>query len=84
MKFGMSTWKTFLLFQFSGIYRNPTTREQQKTCKRCKKNNIVFEGPKCRKEFGDWLFSSENENCIALAHNARGYDSQFLLRYLDT
>ncbi len=34
------------------------------------------------KEFCQWLFSEENEGAIAMAHNAKGVDSDFLLHYL--
>jgi len=34
------------------------------------------------KDFGHWLFSQDNRGATALAHNAKGFDSQFLLEYL--
>jgi len=32
--------------------------------------------------FCDWLFSLENSNCIAVAHNMKGYDGIFILNYI--
>lgn len=54
--------------------------ERTKQCTRCKTNHKTFEGPDCINEFGKWLYSGENDGCIAMAHNAKGYDAQFLLR----
>ena len=73
-------FEVIFLFQYFIFFRKESSAEERKNCERCKKNRIVFEGANCRNDFGDWLFSRENEDCIALAHNARGYDSQFLLR----
>ncbi|KAG1710397.1 putative DNA polymerase [Nymphon striatum] len=33
-------------------------------------------------EFGNWLIDSRNKNYVAIAHNAKGFDSHFLLDYL--
>ena len=57
-------------------------KKHSKRCPRCRTNRLYFEGDNCRNEFASWLFSGENKGCIALAHNAKGYDSQFLLKYL--
>lgn len=32
-------------------------------------------------KFCEWIFSKQNKNSIAFAHNARGYDGQFILEY---
>ena len=48
-------------------------------CKRCGKNYHEFETVD---EFCAWALSKENENCIFFAHNARGYDAQFVFDYL--
>lgn len=29
----------------------------------------------------EWLFSESNKNAIAIAHNSKGYDGQFILEY---
>jgi hypothetical protein len=42
----------------------------------------VFEGDTTQKDFCEWLFSKEYENCIVMAHNFQGYDSYFILQYL--
>ena len=57
-------------------------KQRKKSCTRCGRNRLTFEGENCCKEFAAWLFSPENKGCIALAHNSKGYDAQFLLKYL--
>ena len=42
----------------------------------------VFEGDDTRNDFCEWLFTSEHEKCIVMAHNFQGYDSYFVLQYL--
>jgi len=51
-------------------------------CNNCGQNRHVFKGANCLDQFGYWLFSTDNRGATALAHNARGFDSQFLLEYL--
>ena len=50
-------------------------------CETCGQNQWIFEGPDCRDQFCKWLFSEENKWATAIAHNAKGYDSQFLIQY---
>ena len=42
----------------------------------------VFESENTRNKFYEWLLTNEHKNCIILAHNFQGYDSQFVLQYL--
>jgi len=51
-------------------------------CSNCNQNRHVFLGDTCLDDFGYWLFSEQNRGATAIAHNARGFDSQFLLQYL--
>ncbi len=48
----------------------------------CKQGKWIFKGPNCRDEFAEWLFSEENQSSLAIAHNSKAYDSQFLIQYL--
>jgi hypothetical protein len=43
---------------------------------------LVFKGEETLADFCQWLFDVKNDCYVAIAHNARGYDSQFLLAYL--
>ena len=51
-----------------------------KNCDNCGTNHQRFEGVNCLNDFASWLFSGQNAGRIALAHNGKGYDTQFLLR----
>ena len=46
-------------------------------CEKCVKNRHVFKG---RDDFCSWLFGGDNNGCIALAHNSKGYDAHFIFR----
>ena len=54
----------------------------QKPCDGCGKRQVIFEGENTKQLFGAWLFNPLRKNTTVLAHNARGYDSYFLLSYL--
>ena len=51
-------------------------------CGPCDNRHVTFEGPNTVIEFSKWLFSPENHESIAIAHNAKAYDSYFLLNHL--
>ena len=57
---------------------------QTSFCRKCKENQHVFKGRDCKKDFCDWLFSSENNGSVCIAHNFKGYDGYFILQYLYT
>ena len=42
----------------------------------------VFRGKNAVKEFCEWLFTLEHQDCIVIAHNFQGYDSYPILKYL--
>jgi len=42
----------------------------------------VFMCDDCFNSFGQWLFSKENRGAVAIAHNAKGFDAQFVLNYI--
>jgi hypothetical protein len=45
---------------------------------------MIFRGEKTLADFCTWLFSPEHRGTTAIAHNAQGYDAQFILRYVLT
>jgi len=51
-------------------------------CAKCGKRRFVFTGDNTLVDFCHWLFSPENRGATAMAHNAKGFDSQFLVQYL--
>ena len=42
----------------------------------------VFRGKNAVKEFCNWLFTPEHQDCIVIAHNFQGYDSYPIIKYL--
>ena len=59
----------------------------EKVCINCINNLACISFCKMHKfydndSFCDWLFSLENSNCIAVAHNMKGYDGIFILNYI--
>ncbi len=57
-------------------------RQDLGSCEFCGQNEQNFKGADCREKFCKWLFSEANRGSTALAHNSKGYDSQFILQYL--
>ena len=43
---------------------------------------VIFIGEDALKQFCDWLYSGKNMGYICIAHNASGFDAQFVLGYL--
>ena len=42
----------------------------------------LFNGKDTVKEFCEWLFSKEHQDCIVVAHNFQGYDGYFIQNFL--
>ena len=51
-------------------------------CGLCGQRKMVFIGDNSLDKFCDWLFSGENMGYLAIAHNAQGFDAQFILDYI--
>ena len=52
-------------------------------CTKCGPNRKVFEGVNCLDDFCKWLFKDYNKkHLIAIAHNAKGFDGQSVIKYL--
>ena len=47
----------------------------------CGLREVVFKGFDSGQRFGEFLFNESHQNFTVLAHNARGFDSLFLLNY---
>lgn len=48
----------------------------------CGLREKIFFGPRTAFEFCNWLFDEKHSNSVVLAHNMKGYDGVFILRYL--
>ena len=51
-------------------------------CTVCGERQKIFKGENSMEEFCKWLFRKEHKRCVVLAHNMKGFDGQFLLKYL--
>ena len=51
-------------------------------CNTCGYLEVVFKGEDTKRDFGKWLFSRTHKDFTAIAHNAKGFDSYFILQYL--
>ena len=47
------------------------------------KEVALFQGEDTVKEFCQWLLTPEHKGCIAIAHNFQGYDSYFIINFLN-
>ena len=43
----------------------------------------LFQGNTTIKDFCEWLFTKEHQDCIVVAHNFQGYDGYFIQNYLN-
>ena len=43
----------------------------------------LFQGNTTIKDFCEWLFTQEHQDCIVVAHNFQGYDGYFIQNYLN-
>lgn len=51
-------------------------------CFRCGVRIKTFIGKQCLNDFCQFLFGKDMKNVIAVAHNAKGFDGQFILQFL--
>jgi len=56
-------------------------RDFKAACSHCGEQEKVFIVEDCLKDFCKFLFNKKMENTIAIAHNSRGFDSHFILKY---
>lgn len=57
-------------------------RDFDGACGRCGDHKYVFQGETCLDDFCKFLFRKEMKHTTAIAHNARGFDAQFIMQYL--
>lgn len=51
-------------------------------CGRCGPRKYVFTGEGCVTEFCKFLISTKMNHAVAIAHNARGFDANFIFQYI--
>ena len=47
------------------------------------KEVALFQGEDTVKEFCQWLLTPQHKDCIVIAHNFQGYDSYFIIKFLN-
>ena len=47
------------------------------------KEVALFQGQDTVKEFCQWLLTPQHKDCIVIAHNFQGYDSYFIIKFLN-
>lgn len=57
-------------------------RDFESDCSRCRMHSVIFKGQNCVEDFCKFLFNKTMINTTAIAHNAKGFDSHFILNYL--
>ena len=90
---GFKTHKPNLIVAFEIIIKHGNINDVESFVDNL--NPIVFEGYDCVERYCEWVMSEESnmkqrkrskgyKNTICIAHNSRGYDSRFVLKYLDS
>jgi hypothetical protein len=51
-------------------------------CYRCGNRQRIFQGDNCLEDFCTFLFSKSMNYTTAIAHNAKGFDAQFILQFI--
>ena len=74
--------KNFLFFYFECIQETGRHVPNLVVVQNAAGREWVFSGPNTCNEFCDWLFGGANNGTVCVAHNFKGYDSYFILKYL--
>lgn len=59
-------------------------RDFDSDCGRCRQKTLIFQGQTCVTDFCKFLFNKKMTYTTAIAHNAKGFDAHFILKYLQT
>ena len=92
-----SKWR-FICYDFETAANNPEGKHEAVACSvavkcwRCPRDGFClkkcgykwFSGKDTVHSFCSWLFSKANKNSIAFAHNNKGFDGMFLIKWLET
>ena len=74
--------KELLLFDFECLQENGNHEPNLCIVQNEAGNKQIFHDDGTQNEFCEWLFTSEHANCTVMAHNFQGYDSYFVVQYL--
>ena len=62
--------------------RGEYVQQPCRTNSSCGQRRSIWSGVNCQSDFCRWLLSENNRDAKVFAHNAKGYDSYFILAYL--
>ena len=77
------SYNHLLFFDFEATQEHGDHRPNLCVVYEEKKEVALFQGQDTVKEFCQWLLTPEHKGCIAIAHNFQGYDSYFIIKFLN-
>ena len=78
-----SSYNHLLFFDFEATQEHGEHRPNLCVVYDEEKEVALFQGEDTVKEFCQWLLTPEHKGCIAVAHNFQGYDSYFIINFLN-
>ena len=78
-----SSYNHLLFFDFEATQEHGIHRPNLCVVYDEEKEVALFQGEDTVKEFCEWLLTPEHKGCIVIAHNFQGYDSYFIINFLN-
>ena len=78
-----SSYNHLLFFDFEATQEHGVHRPNLCVVYDEEKEVALFQGEDTVKEFCQWLLTPEHKGCIVVAHNFQGYDSYFIINFLN-
>ena len=78
-----SSYNHLLFFDFEATQEHGDHRPNLCVVYNEEKEVALFQGEDTVKEFCQWLLTPEHKGCIVVAHNFQGYDSYFIINFLN-
>ena len=77
------SYNHLLFFDFEATQEHGDHRPNLCVVYEEKREVAIFRGEHTVKEFCQWLLTPQHKGCIAIAHNFQGYDSYFIIKFLN-
>ena len=77
------SYNHLLFFDFEATQEHGDHRPNLCVVYEEKKEVALFQGEHTVKEFCQWLLTPQHKGCIVIAHNFQGYDSYFIIKFLN-
>ena len=78
-----SSYNHLLFFDFEATQEHGDHRPNLCVVYDEEREVALFQGEDTVKEFCQWLLTPEHKGCIVVAHNFQGYDSYFIIKFLN-